>query len=50
MTSTILAILLIFVVVNLAITVFLRYQDTNDGWLQYYLTKARASAIMESVE
>jgi hypothetical protein len=36
MTFTILTILLIFVVVNLAITVLLRYLSANDGWLEYY--------------
>ena len=36
MTFTILTISLIFVVVNLAITVLLRYLSANDGWLEYY--------------
>ena len=26
----------IFLVVNLLITLWLRYQDTNDGWLEYF--------------
>jgi len=41
MTFTILAILLIFLIVNLAITVFLRYHNGNDGWLNYYHSIAK---------
>ena len=30
----------IFVVINLMVTLWLRYTNGNDGWLQYYRRKA----------
>ena len=33
--------ILLFLVVNLAITVFLRYHNGNDGWLEYYHSIAK---------
>lgn len=33
---TILLAIVVFVIINLLITVLLRYQNTNDGWLEYY--------------
>jgi len=50
---TILLGIAIFIIVNLSITVVLRYINENDGWLEYYrnhLTKVDASSIIESVE
>jgi len=31
----------VFLLVNLAITVFLRYHNGNDGWLEYYHSIAK---------
>jgi hypothetical protein len=39
MTTKILAGIAIFVILNLLITVCLRYLSANDGWLQYYRRK-----------
>jgi hypothetical protein len=33
---TILLVIVAFVIINLLITVLLRYQNANDGWLEYY--------------
>ena len=36
---TILLAIIAFVIINLCITVLLRYLSTNDGWLEYYRRK-----------
>jgi hypothetical protein len=33
---TILLVIVAFVIINLCITVLLRYLSANDGWLEYY--------------
>ena len=33
-----------FVIINLCITVLLRYLSGNDGWLEYYRRKADGTA------
>jgi hypothetical protein len=33
--------LAIYVVVNLLVVLYFRYQDSNSGWLHYYLRKAK---------
>lgn len=47
---TILLAIVAFVIINLCITVVLRYHNGNDGWLEYYrrkcLTKLPTSPIM----
>jgi len=32
--------IVVFIVINLLITLCLRYHNGNDGWLQYYRRKA----------